>query len=269
MSDGRPKGKGGVKAQTQRGAMGKSWWAQRFLESLTRLDDLSARLLRGRSAARGGQVLALALEGGTVRATVQGADPEPYAVTVEMPPFDDGSWEEVGAALRESPLLAARLLAGELPEELLAVFEAAEAPLFPRRRAELVTACSCPEWTNPCQHIAAVFFLMAEELDRDPFLLLAMRGGSRQRLLAMLGADEPQEAPAAPLELPADPEAFWGRGPVVELAPAVAPPVDAALLRRLGPFPFWQGEAPVLDALAPCYRRATEAALGQPDDDGG
>jgi hypothetical protein len=36
--------------------------------------------------------------------------------------------------------------------------------------------------------------------------------------------------------------------------------VSAALLGRLGQFPFWRGREPIADALAPAYRDA--AALG-------
>ena len=48
----------GIKAQTQRGQFGKTWWASRWIAALERLVD-SARLSRGRSYARSGQVTKL------------------------------------------------------------------------------------------------------------------------------------------------------------------------------------------------------------------
>lgn len=36
--------------------------------------------------------------------------------------------------------------------------------------------------------------------------------------------------------------------------------VETAILRRLGPVPFWRGEARCLDGLEHIYRRAIEAA---------
>jgi len=50
---------------------------------------------------------------------------------------------------------------------------------FPVRASEPHTDCSCPDWSNPCKHIAAVYYLLGEEFDRDPFLIfrLLLRDG--------------------------------------------------------------------------------------------
>src|SRR5262249_51645318 len=40
----------------------------------------------------------------------------------------------------------------------------------------------------PCKHIAAVFYLLAEAFDDDPFSILAWRGRTREDLLAGLHA---------------------------------------------------------------------------------
>jgi uncharacterized Zn finger protein len=47
---------GGIKAQSQRGAFASRWWAKRWIETLERF-NIGARLGRGRSYARQGQVL--------------------------------------------------------------------------------------------------------------------------------------------------------------------------------------------------------------------
>ena len=52
----------------------------------------------------------------------------------------------------------------------------------------LVTGCSCPDWSNPCKHIAAVYYLVGEEFDHDPFLIFKLRGVERDKLTALLGA---------------------------------------------------------------------------------
>ena len=62
-----------------------------------------------------------------------------------------------------------------------------ELSLFPAKSADLSTDCSCPDWSNPCKHIAAVYFLLGEEFDRDPFLIFKMRGTEREVLLGMVG----------------------------------------------------------------------------------
>jgi uncharacterized Zn finger protein len=271
--------RGGIKAHSRRGAFGQSWWARRWLEVLERL-DLGGRLVRGRSYARRGQVLDLAVEEGLVRASVQGSRQDPYAVTIRVPPLSAAQWRRAGDALRKEARFAAKLLASEMPEDVEEAFTSAGLSLFPASRTELVTQCSCPDWSNPCKHIAAVYYLLGEEFDRDPFLIFQMRGLSRDGLVALLGSprvegkgarssdgDTRKRAAAAhaPPErhpLPADPEAFWSGGDLPPADEVRAPDtIVAPLLRRLGPFPLWRGEQPLAAALESAYRRATARGL--------
>jgi uncharacterized Zn finger protein len=62
--------------------------------------------------------------------------------------------------------------------------------LFPARDADLITSCDCPDFSNPCKHIAAVYYLLAELFDRGPFLLFRLRGMGREQFVAMLGKGE-------------------------------------------------------------------------------
>jgi uncharacterized Zn finger protein len=249
--------KGGIQARSKRGAFGETWWGRRWMETLESF-DVESRLARGRSYARSGQVLTLEIEAGEVRATVQGSQPKPYTIRIRLAVFPEAAWEKVAAGLRDEPALAARLLAGELPAEIEGVFAKAGLSLFPARSKDLDGSCSCPDWSNPCKHLAAVYCLLAEEFDRDPFLLFALRGRERDALLATLTGGEgmtAEEAPPAlpPEPLPADPGAFWeGTGePLPPLGPIRRPPVSAPIVRRLGPFPFWRGETPLAEAVAP------------------
>ncbi len=74
-----------------------------------------------------------------------------------------------------------------MPNEMEEVFRGAGVSLFPERYNDLKTDCTCPDSSNPCKHIAAVFYLLGEEFDRDPFLIFKMRGMSREEFLALLG----------------------------------------------------------------------------------
>ena len=126
------------------------------------------------------------------------------------------------------------------------------APLFPTNQRDLATRCSCPDWSNPCKHVAAVYYLLAEAFDRDPFLLFRLRGMERDGLVALLGlggttGDEETlvaDAQAAPAEpLTTDPEAFWS-GPkgYDELLKEVAVPEHPApMASHLGGFPLLAG----------------------------
>jgi uncharacterized Zn finger protein len=260
---------GGIRAQSRRGAFGRSWWARRWIDALEGM-GLGARLARGRAYARSGQVLSVQIQGGCIRARVQGSRPTPYQVRVQVRPLAEEAWAKVGRLLASRAAYAARLLAGEMPADVESVFREAGVGLFPASVAELETECSCPDWSNPCKHIAAVYYLVGEEFDRDPFLLFELRGMSRQGLQALLGTPAARPTPEAgpepeppPEPLPADPVAFWSPRteaalPEVPAAPAQA---TAVLLRRLGNLPFWRGSRPMVEALEGAYATAAARAL--------
>lgn len=178
---------GGIAARTRRGPIGATWWSGRFLGSLESV-MVGGRMNRGRSYARKGQVVDLRVEAGVVAATVQGSRLDPYTVNLRVPVVPAQDWDRIVRALASRAGYAARMLAGELPQEVEQVFEIEGASLLPSPHARLVTECTCPDWENPCKHIAAVCYLLAEEFDRDPFSLLAWRGRGREQVLAELRA---------------------------------------------------------------------------------
>jgi uncharacterized Zn finger protein len=69
-----------------------------------------------------------------------------------------------------------------MPREIDQAF--APASLFPRRALE--TDCSCPDWANPCKHVAATHYVLGEAFDKDPFLLFELRGRSKEAVLQSL-----------------------------------------------------------------------------------
>src|SRR5579871_695709 len=261
------KAKGGIRAQSKRGTFGESWWAKRWMDTLDSY-GLGARLSRGRSYARNGQVLSIDIEKGRITARVQGSRPKPYSVEIQVKTLDADAWRRVQEALSGQPIYGARLLAGEMPQDIEEVFRGVKLSLFPARMQDLQTDCSCPDWSNLCKHIAAVYCLLGEEFDRDPFLLFTLRGITRAELLAGLtDAEEESEtveaAPLPPEPLPADAETFWQGALLPDdlFGDVRQPPVCAALVKRLGVFPFWRAETPLLEALEPVYRRASTRAL--------
>lgn len=249
--------KGGIKAQSQRGAFGASWWAKRWIEALEAF-GMGARLSRGRTYARKGQVIAIDVSKGSIKARVQGSRPRPYEVQIRVATLSAEHWRTVAGAIASQALFSAKLLSGELPHEIEGVFEAAGHSLFPRRSSDLVTSCSCPDWSNPCKHVAAVFYLLGEEFDRDPFLILKLRGLEREELPGLL----PSEAAApSPDPEPLACEDFWPTGELPELGLAEPRRGDGMpLIRRLGGFPFWRGQVPLPEALAPFYESAAQRA---------
>ncbi len=174
---------GGLTARSTRGAIGATWWSQRFIGVLEGF-ALGSRLTRGRAYARRGQVISLAVAPGEVSARVQGSRATPYRVTIGLAPFSAEVWATIDTALAEQAIHSAGLLAGHLPPELETVFHDVGARLFPDAIGELRLSCSCPDREVPCKHIAASFYLLAERFDDDPFEILHWRGRARDVLLA-------------------------------------------------------------------------------------
>jgi uncharacterized Zn finger protein len=240
--------KGGIKAHSQRGAFVDKWWGKRWIKVLESF-GIGARLQRGRAYARRGQVIDLHIgSDGEITARVQGSRPAPYEVALQLLTFSVPEWERVAVALSERPAYMAKLLAGEMPEEIEEAFAQAKLSLFPATQDDLETECSCPDWSNPCKHIAAVYYLLAEAFDQDPFLLFKLRGMDRESLLQLvLGAGQQEEEgesgmpPGEPL--PSDAVQFWGGAEpeLVDLGETTLPTAWAVLAKRLGAFPFWRG----------------------------
>lgn len=258
--------KGGIKAQSKRGSFGEKWWAKRWIDVLESF-HIGARLQRGRSYARRGQVLSIDIAEGSVKASVQGSRARPYKVEIKVRTLPAAAWDNIGAALSRQAIFTAKLLAGELPRKIEHFFEQEKLSLFPDRLDDLETDCSCPDWSNPCKHIAAVYYLLGEEFDRDPFLILKLRGMAREKLLKRIGGaasarPATEQAPARE-PLPVEAGEFWNGGDVAEdlYGEVVAPPVPGALPRRLGKFPFWRGGTPLLVQLEPVYEKASAAGV--------
>jgi uncharacterized Zn finger protein len=294
--------KDGLRAKSKRGAIGETWWSQRFIDVLEDFHE-GPRLVRGRAYARRGQVIDMDIESGEVTARVQGSRARPYGVSIGVKVLDDGDWARVEEAMASQAVFLARLLAGEMPHEIEDAFAATGLSLFPATAGDLHTDCSCPDWENPCKHIAAVYYLLAEAFDRDPFLIFAWRGRPRERLLAELralrgvgiGTSAPGGIDESDAALPAQTEGlfgsigldgvdltgeiteemtsrFWEAGgdlASVRVEPrAVAMP--DAILRDLGPSGLSAGGRPLEDLLAPAYRAIAAAAVriaaGEPQD---
>jgi uncharacterized Zn finger protein len=231
---------------------------------------------RGRSYARSGQVLSIEINKGNVSAEVQGSRPKPYDVELKIKTLSATDWKKLAGALSHEALFAAKLLAGEMPPDIEKIFNATGLSLFPEGSKDLKTECSCPDWSNPCKHIAAVYYLLGEEFDRDPFLIFKLRGMDREGLMEMLRPATPRpQAPqkksktkGAPSQKDEDPltsevSKFWNGENLPDdfFGEVSIPSVSAALPKKLGSFPFWRGKERFLDAMETVYSNASPAGL--------
>ena len=277
---------------------GSTWWGQRWVEALERMSTGYAnRLARGRTYARAGRTHDLIVQAGKVSARVTGSGATPYKVRITLSKLRDAVWDRAIVAMAGQARFSAELLAGQMPQEIDAAFKEAGASIFPVKEADLVTDCDCPDWANPCKHVAAAHYVLGEALDRDPFLLFELRGRTREQVLAALrssraGAeDSRQTSPkgkrrkAAPGDevptAPGDkvPMASRDEVPTVSLGRLRAadydrpreplpllhlsfepPPVPGSVLRQLGTPAGWSSDASPVAMLGPLIRAAADRA---------
>jgi uncharacterized Zn finger protein len=239
----------GIKAHSTYGDFGRNWWSRRWIAAMEKLVS-GPRLMRGQYYAREGQVISIEETREGVLALVQGSRPRPYKVSIRLAQLNVRQWNRVMDVLADQAIFAAKLLAGEMPAEIEEAFEVAGVSLFPQTSHDLMTDCTCPDKANPCKHVAATHYILAERFDEDPFLLFRMRGRSQEQILTGLRlrragkAVETQQPRRLPPHIsPEDGprledtlDHYWQIGrELQEFSVKVSPPdIPQPLLKRLG-----------------------------------
>jgi len=268
--------KKGIKAKSRRGAIGETWWSKRWISSLESFNQ-SNRLSRGRSYARKGQVISIDIKKKVVSAKVQGTRSKPYTVDISLPVFSNEEWDMVTDVMADKAIFSAKLLAGEMPDTIEDAFEHAKISLFPRSKRELKSSCSCPDSANPCKHIAAVYYLLAEQFDEDPFLIFKLRGRTKKAVLTMLrkkrSINQGNESLAVvkdkklrkekPIKLDDCLDNFWYNGKEIEKLSfdLSLPEINNAVLKRLGNAPYEINRKNIVDILKKGYDKVSRTAF--------
>jgi uncharacterized Zn finger protein len=270
----------------------RTWWGQRFIAALEQFTD-PARLGRGRSYAHGGRILDYTLANGTVTARVRGSiNPyfgvykEPiYRTSITIKAITAADWTKVIRQIASRADLVTKLLMKEMPDTIEAAFSELGLHLLPHSQSDFVTKCSCPDYANPCKHIAGVYYLLASALDQDPFIMFELRGLSRDALRAELArsplgriltsALESNDVPVEPVESyytrptkkPAvarrgnsrtSHKEFWtgAKRPPAPPAPASQASVSALLIKKQGDYPpFWHKDVSFISVMEELYDR--------------
>jgi uncharacterized Zn finger protein len=163
----------------------REWWAQRWIDVLESFGWIR-RLARARNYAREGNVLKIEFKGSKVFALVQGTAPEPYKVSLALDSFSDEEWQYIVESLAERAIFSAKLLAGEMPQNIQEAFTANGLSLFPLTKFDIHSRCSCPDKANPCKHIGAVYYLLGDRFSEDPFVLFQLRGRTKEQIITAL-----------------------------------------------------------------------------------
>jgi uncharacterized Zn finger protein len=274
----------------------RQWWVERWLELLDSY-RFKKRLERGRNYAREGNVLSIEFFGNQVSAKVQGSETEPYRVALALEPFNDENreralkmmsqpplsnedWDCVINTLSEKAIFSASLLAGEMPEDIEQVFTGNGLSLFPFSLNDVRSRCSCPDKANPCKHIAAVYYQLADRFSEDPFIIFQLRGRSKQQILDSLREKRQQQTSTLPTETITfnkledsapktqttnlDLQQFWQYDePLESSLVAIAPSLDNKnILNLLGTIPLPAADAEAVEQyLTLVYQTASQNAI--------
>jgi len=169
-----------------------------------------------------------------------------------------------------------------MPDTIEDAFSGLGLHLLPHSERDFVTTCSCPDYANPCKHIAGLYYLLASALDRDPFVMFELRGLSRDDLHAELvrsplgqilssalksedvvPAVEPVESYyTRPARQPdaevASHKEFWTGAKRLPAPQATASQVSvpALLIKKQGDYPpFWHKDASFISVMEELYGR--------------
>lgn len=257
----------------------QEWWVERWLDLLASY-RFKKRLERGRSYAREGNVLSMEFANSRAKAEVQGSDDKPYRVSLSLDSFSNEDWNFVITKMSEKAVFSAQLLAGEMPETIEAVFTASGLSLFPFTLNDVRSRCNCPDKANPCKHIAAVYYQLADRFSEDPFIIFQLRGRTKNQIIERLRQIRSQKAkktpkPAQPATIAklnltvaqdanAEPKGFWQYNePLESNLVAIVPPMEQKTpLDILGEMPLPPTEADAVQQyLTQVYQTAAQQAL--------
>jgi SNF2 family DNA or RNA helicase/uncharacterized Zn finger protein len=154
---------------------GQTWWGKQWLNALSNI-DYSNRLPRGKTYANKGAVMDFSIKNHLISAKVQGSERKPYKQDISLQAFTKKEAEIIIETIAENMVVLAALLSRQIPKELDRLLKEQNIQLFPNDWRSLNMKCSCPDYAVPCKHLAAVVYLLANEIDKNPFNLFELRG---------------------------------------------------------------------------------------------
>jgi len=210
-----------------------------------------------------------------------------YKVSIEIKPITKAEWSQALYNLGSRASMISKLLLKEVPDNIDEAFSDLNLHLLPHNQKDFITNCSCPDWENPCKHIAGVYYLVASQLDQDPFLLFELRGISRQKLLQELAKTplgkllsssiQEEKIPlnpgtsyhTKPETIPAsetiDLKEFWHSHHRLPENPQLvkSAAIPAIVIKKAGDYPaFWDKDTSFIEVMEEMYQRVRNKNAG-------
>ena len=266
----------------------KTWWGEAFFNSLISFID-EGRLKRGIAYRTDRRILSFDIDENIVQATVRGnknpyfgvyKEPK-YKIKISFLKIPSNKWQAAIKKISEHPGWLSKLMLNEIPSDIDEAFNDKKHGLLPKSFSDIKTNCSCPDYDNPCKHIAGVYYRIAELLDADPMLLFPIHGLSIKDLqtelkkseLGKVFAKQLSSAQEAQFEISKEQyypiknisedksynqNKFWNMSDNWNLdEPDSQNPISASIIKKQGDYPsFWNRQNSFIFSMENIYTAA-------------
>ncbi len=261
----------------------KTWWGEEFVCALEGFID-SGRLQRGKAYRTDRRVLAFEMKQANITATVLGNanpyfgvdTPPHYKISIQFEVIAASDWQSIIDRIANNPSWLVKLMLKEVPNNIEVAFK--DTYLLPTSFDDIKATCSCPDYANPCKHIAGIYYRLANMLDNDPMLLFELRGLKKNNLLKALEKTEFGQVFANHLKTRTHCEittqshpfrafkphqgtehlsndAIWSMKPVQSIGNTEDIPISASLIKKQGDHPeFWQQQRSFIAVMEDVYK---------------
>jgi uncharacterized Zn finger protein len=152
----------------------KSWWGREWLSVIENLNE--DRVNDDESYSNPFKITDFKYQNGKITAKVAENRSTYYITELSLEAFTEKQLEILAEILASSSLIHGDLALGKLPTILNTELLENGINLFPISWEDIKSKCNCPSPINPCVHQSELFYMIGSELDKDPSLLLKLRG---------------------------------------------------------------------------------------------
>jgi uncharacterized Zn finger protein/superfamily II DNA or RNA helicase len=152
----------------------KSWWGREWLSVIENLNE--ERVHDDENHSNPFKITDFKYQNGKIIAKIVENRNSSYIAELGLEAFTEQDLKILAEILASSSLIHGDLALGKLPTILNTELLENGINLFPISWKDIKSKCNCPEPISPCVHQSELFYMIGSELDKDPSLLLKLRG---------------------------------------------------------------------------------------------
>jgi SNF2 family DNA or RNA helicase/uncharacterized Zn finger protein len=152
----------------------KSWWGREWLSVIENLNE--DRVNDDENYSNPFKITDFKYQNGKIIAKIAENRNSSYIAELGLEAFTEQDLKILAEILASSSLIHGDLALGKLPTILNTELLENGINLFPISWEDIKSKCNCPAPISPCVHQSELFYMVGSELDKDPSLLLKLRG---------------------------------------------------------------------------------------------